>query len=255
MISWCAYCQEFQGEVEPYHNFAVTHGLCLNCAKTIKDYTEKEEERVKDLNLMIKKIFVIGRHGDPAEIKSLVEEARKKGIKNSEILVGMISPALWEIGDLWARNQITFHDEHRFTFQMRKVLHHIKEQTPLKNIGTKKDVLLINTVGNTHTLGIEILDFWLRDKGIQSQILLWESFSKEDLAQKIELINPKILGISVAMPEQLPATAQLISFLKESLGRRLPKICVGGNALKTGSSLQVSDVIEARHFKEVLSLL
>jgi len=255
MISWCAYCQKFQGEVQPFHKYSFTHGVCSSCAKNIKQFSELEEKRIKELQILHKKFLVIGRHGDTALIKAVVDEARAKGITDTNILVGMIAPALWEIGDLWAQNQVTFHDEHRFTFQMRKILHYLKEQSPLRSVSAKTDILLFNTEGNNHTLGIEILDFWLRDNGVNSQMLLWESFTRADLARKIELTNPKILGISVALPEQIPITASLVSFLKESLGSRLPKICVGGNALKTGHSTHIPGVTEIKDFKSLLDLI
>ena len=41
MIRWCAYCQKYIGEVEPFDRFEISHGICRRCVASGL-FTEKD---------------------------------------------------------------------------------------------------------------------------------------------------------------------------------------------------------------------
>ncbi len=38
MIKWCAYCQQFMTEVEPFDDYRMTHGICSTCQPRLEDF-------------------------------------------------------------------------------------------------------------------------------------------------------------------------------------------------------------------------
>ena len=46
MLVICAWCGNKKGEVEPYEDKRISHGICLSCKeKALNDFVEKKQQR------------------------------------------------------------------------------------------------------------------------------------------------------------------------------------------------------------------
>src|SRR5271156_3748793 len=115
MLRWCAYCQEFQGEIAPYNIFTTTHGLCPACEAKGMGRLDSEIGNSHRLREIQGLLYEAGKTGDMAAASSIVHHALKAGLRPVDILVGLITPLLYLIGIEWENSLITVADEHRFT--------------------------------------------------------------------------------------------------------------------------------------------
>src|ERR1700722_4926401 len=115
MLRWCAYCQEFQGEIAPLDIFTTTHGLCTACMAKGMDRLDSEIGNSHRLREIQGLLYEAGKAGDMAAAPGIVHRALSAGLRPVDILVGLITPLLYLIGVEWESHLITVADEHRFT--------------------------------------------------------------------------------------------------------------------------------------------
>lgn len=230
MIKWCAFCQRFQGEVPPFERQNVTHGLCARCAQTASQITLEQEKRIQRLGDFFSGFWKAGREQNITNMKNLIDEALRVGIRPIDLLYGIAAPALAKIGDLWAKNEITVQEEHRFTKSCETFIDLIAQRIH-KNVIPSR-ILLANVPGNEHYLGLRFTQLGLMSIGLASEIMpLGSSLNGIlDYAKKIEA---KTVGLSISLPEQLP---DLLSAVKALTDARfsIRIIVSGGAAIKSG---------------------
>ena len=114
MLTWCAYCQHFQGEMPPFDDYSITHVICPECESTGLEITDAELARLRALQQFYAGLFEAGRRGDLAEAERIVQRAGEQDIRYIDLLFGIVAPALHQIGDDWRANRVTVADGHRF---------------------------------------------------------------------------------------------------------------------------------------------
>ena len=103
-------------EVAPYDDFSITHGLCASCELACKDpFATNEVERAHVLSTIFPALFDAGRRNDFSAAVQIVDEAIAANCRPVDILIGMISPMLYEIGEEWKRGALSVEAEHHFT--------------------------------------------------------------------------------------------------------------------------------------------
>src|SRR5262245_1693173 len=100
MIKWCAWCQRFMHEIAPYDDFSINHWVCASCKSKHKNlYARNVVNRAKVLRELFHALFDAGRHEDFEAAERLVEDAIAAHCRPVDILLGMISPMLYEVGE------------------------------------------------------------------------------------------------------------------------------------------------------------
>lgn len=258
MIKWCSYCQKFLGEIEPLDNYALTHGICLACKAKGSENLENEMDAIKRLAAFQKRLMEAGAKQDKAMAREIIAEARHGGVQDVDLLIGIISPILWEVGALWSKDIITVADEHRFTAFYNDIMNEMKfkDLVPAKTEETRSesDILLVNAPQNYHLLGVHILNLWLHSQKIYSSILL-PDYSTESLLKCIHERQPRFVGFSVALSEQIPATLQLCAEIRREYGSKAPTLLIGGSAIKRGAALEDQSVTPLHDINELLGIL
>jgi methanogenic corrinoid protein MtbC1 len=237
MLIWCSYCQQFQGEGPPFEQLNITHGLCTNCEIRGIDLSKRELEHVHRLRDIQRQLMEAGRAADFGAAETIVDLAIADQVRPVDILLGLVAPSLYLIGEEWRRGSITVRQEHCFTSFCEKVYELLSEKMmsettrQLNNRGI--ETLLINAEGNTHTFAIRILALWLKSKGVQA-LALYPSPTRSNLINLLELMQPRLLLISIAVAEQCYSVINLIELLESISLENKPKIIVGGCAVKSG---------------------
>lgn len=226
MFTWCAYCQRLIGETEPFSDYAVTHGICAACEKTVATYTPQPSTlRARSL---FAQLTTLGRRGDLNDCEPFVHSALAAGLRTSEILIGLLHPALGDIGRRWERGEISVADEHRFTAFASRVL----ELVPLPRgpVASHHPIVLALVEGNLHDIGIRMLTRVALDRG-HPCIAVHPSLPDDELVALAEIVRPAMLGLSVTLPETIPHAIRLYRRLNdtEACGQR---VVLGGYAFR-----------------------
>jgi len=237
MLKWCSYCQQFQGETPPFEDLSVTYGLCRRCESEHPDIFASDVVRHSEfLRLVYHSLYEAGRRNDLRSGQQLAEEAIAANFKPVDILLGILTPLLYKIGEQWRSGSITVADEHGFTAFSERVIELIegsmRRGRTRRRAGAPR-YLLMNAPGNTHTLAIRVLALWLESRSNCTPTVV-DNLDPQELAQRIIKGAPKALLISMALPEQLNGVAAISALVEELPAGARPKVIVGGYAIKSG---------------------
>jgi methanogenic corrinoid protein MtbC1 len=238
MLSWCSYCQQFVGEVPPYDDLIVTHGICATCESNTLSLTESDIAHAMMLKGIQSRLFDAGHRGDFNAAKRIVDASRQANIRELDILVGIIAPMLYQIGEDWKRGAITAVEERRFTAFCEKIVDMLaaKSSLAVPNDASSQErnaILLISAPGNCHTLAVRILALWLADKGMPTRAA-YRPLDVEGVIEMIRKVHPGVVLISMALAEQIPGVVAIVERIAKLPNPVRPKIIVGGYAVKTG---------------------
>ncbi len=231
MIKWCAFCQRFQGEVPPYERLDMSHGLCLQCSETALNLTSEQEERIERLGEFSRRFWNAGFNRDQMALIELIQEAIFFGIRPIDLLYGIAAPAMGKIGDLWAKNQITVQEEHRFTNICKSFIDLIAQQIP-PVIGPPR-IFLANVPENEHGLGLRFTELGLHSMGLACEVVPVGS-SLREILDRVKMTHPETVGLSVSLGEQLPILVSTIQALIATLGMGIRVIVSGAAVIKSG---------------------
>jgi methanogenic corrinoid protein MtbC1 len=206
VLSWCAYCQQFQGELPPFESMVITHGMCAECAGKDFEGAPHLLEHAHELRGIQRKLKLASGRANHGEVANVVTEAAAAGVRPVDIMMGLIAPLLCATGKDWEAATLTVSEEHRFTAFCEDtfaiVEAHVRAEMPdafADEDGPHADIVLINAPGNHQTLGIRVLALWLISRGRRARIIS----RQPDLAQLVERVvaaTPQIVAISVACP-------------------------------------------------------
>ena len=232
MIVWCAYCQRFLGEQPPLDNYEVTHGLCTRCAKKGVMRDDAAIAAIRPLVAFHARLRMQARAGGELPTSQILSEARSLGVRPLDLLLGVVQPALYELGDLWSRGEVSVAMEHRFSANVQRIVGAIVEATPPTPPGPGGlDYLLVAADREQHTLGLWFVELFLREHG-RSTFLVTPGLPAGEVMALVRSLQPKTVGLSLALPAHASAVREVASAL-EGMPRR-PRLIVGGYAVKMG---------------------
>ncbi len=238
MLTWCAYCQQYQGERSPFDDLAITHGICEACAGKFEEMTDAAVEHASVLRDIQQRLWDAGRRGDLQAAEQIVDDASKLDVRALDLMLGIIAPMLYKIGEEWRRAAITVADEHRFTAFCESVFDLVAAKLPTAGMLSTThprhaDALLMNCSGNHHTLAIHILELWLLNNGVSTH-LLHPTPPVDELVALIDATRPRILFLSMALAEHRAATVTVAERIAALPAEIRPRVIVGGYAIKLG---------------------
>lgn len=234
MIRWCAYCQSYMGEAEPLDRYALTHGICKKCGDSDVVENPASAQRLQPLVDFFSELRVKAQAGIVSSTADWARDAFRLGIKPHDLLLGMLQPALYEIGELWARGEVTVAVEHRFSTFSENMVGAVFSHYPELDLGRQAaspDILLFNADGNYHTLGIKFLEASLLAAGLKTYTVL-PGLPSEEIAALVKSLKPGAVGISISMQSQAQAAAAVAQSLLDLPPPDRPVLLVGGLPVK-----------------------
>lgn len=237
MLKWCSYCQQFMHEIAPFDDFRITHGLCTSCRYGHDDLFENDVIRqAQSLRKIFHALFDAGRREDLDAAARIVEQAVAAECRPVDILIGMISPMLYEIGEEWKRGALSVEAEHHFTAFSKEVVRLIEARIsmgPTPPPSKQAPLFLMNAPGNQHDLAVRILSIWLKNRGMDVR-MIESDVDQNKLLRSITAERPKYLLISMALTEQQDSVAAVAKAVQTLPDGMRPKIIVGGYPVKAG---------------------
>ncbi len=256
MIRWCAFCQRYQGEVEPYDDYSVTHTICEAC-ETRGAYLRKEPASLEAIRRFLERVARVGTDPEPTAAE-LVAQGAAIGLDPADLLLGIVRPVLHQIGDRWARSEATIAEEHRVTALCSALIQRIGDVDP--NVAALRharqpEVLLVVAEGNYHTLGIQILEVLLIRSRI-STFTIYPGLPAEETVRLARSLLPRVVAISAALPEHLQPALWVANRLAESPPDARPLVVVGGLALRDENVLPAdAPLVPCRDPRALLELV
>lgn len=249
MFRWCAYCQRLIGEREPLTSYEITHGICEACEKHVDTYAPDRTVIVaRDL---LAELLRIGSAGDIGRCDTFVRSALNAGIRPSEILIGILQPALCEIGARWKRGEISVSDEHRFTAFATHVLHLVP--LPVVDSREKRPIALVVADGNQHDLGIQMLQRVAMERGHRC-LAIHPGLPDDEIVRLASRLRPSMLGISVSTSNAIARAVALCERL-QAQSEGASRVVLGGNAFRQGEENAPRGIVVLRTIDEFLDAL
>ncbi len=236
MIRWCAYCQNYLGEAAPFDQFHISHGICPKCLESGIAEEKNASDRLLPLTNFLTSLRREAREGITSDPKDWAHKAFELGIKPDSLLVGLIQPALYEIGELWRKGEVSVATEHRFSAFAEELIYVIYQNYPgisANRRAGQADVLLTNADGNHHTLGVKFMEIGLLAAGLNVLTLL-PGLPTAEIIKQAALLKPKSLGLSVSMPSQIELIKELSEAVAGMPENTRPLLLAGGRLVKEG---------------------
>lgn len=147
---------------------------------------------------------------------------------------------MYQIGDLWEKKQIVVATEHIASNVVHSFVKILNEK--LTKSFTKQKVLICTPAGESHTLGCNMLESYLRTRGF-NVFNISPSVPTEDIISFIKGNSPDVVLVSITLDDNIPSGKRLASKIKEKF--KIP-IFIGGRALLGKSNLGF-DATEAQN--------
>ncbi len=234
MLKWCAYCQRFQGERAPFDDYAITHGICETCAVAEVEGSPSKLVYARELQQIQEQLLRAGRREDLPAAARIVEDALRAGMRPVDVLLGLLAPLLYHIGEDWKRGVITVAEEHRFTSFCAQAFTLLEARVRSEeHHAPSVSALLLNAPGNFHTLALRTLASWLLGQGVEVRILDPPP-TPSDVVAAIRERRPGLVLVSMALAEQRPSVEEIVAAVRELPPELRPRILIGGYAVKLG---------------------
>ena len=232
MIRWCTFCQTYLGESEPFDQYHITHGACPTCLAAFSAAGWQPQPRTRPLADYYARVAQAGASGTaPAE---LLQEGLDLGLDPWDLLMGVITPALRNIGERWADGLATVAEEHRLTAICAAILALLETGNPAFPDLRRKarpEVLLVGAETNQHNMGLHLVEFFLLTRAIAVRTATTALDTDAVLALVREL-GPAKVGISCSMPGQLAGVRATVLALAALPEPERPRIYLGGYAMR-----------------------
>lgn len=138
----------------------------------------------------------------------------------------ILTPVMYQIGDLWAKNKISIADEHVCSNIANSLIRIIFDRNT--RIPTKKKILICTPDGEQHNLGANILESHLSCSGFKV-FNLSPSEPHDSIVNFIGSTKPDAVFVSITLSDNIRPGQRLVRKIKERFD--VP-IFVGGQAVK-----------------------
>ena len=167
------------------------------------------------------------RDGDRRRAFEIVDDSRGSGLDLGTLYIGVLQPALREIGRLWQENQISVADEHLATAITQAAM--ARAYQSAFTWRTTEGRTLIGACADLerHEIGLRMLCDLLDLEGWDTTYL-GATVPTESLVAMVQRRHPDVVALSVTLSPHLPRLREMIDAVRRALGDRPPLIIVGG---------------------------
>lgn len=188
--------------------------------------------------------------GDEVAAEIAIREAMDAKLSTAQIDDEIITPALWFVGELWERGEISVADEHLATEICIRVLALQREAQRVLEARGRHRVMLAAPAGELHVVALRMTDNLLRDAGYDV-VMLGADVPTEALVAAASRHEPDVICLSTTMRAGEDDVWRSINGVQQ----RWPAagFVVGGRGLPSGVRARpgldvcrrVSEVVEA----------
>jgi methanogenic corrinoid protein MtbC1 len=159
-------------------------------------HCHENEARYGDLSRAYARALL---HADEIAAERAVRDAIDAKLTTAEIDEEIIAPALWLVGELWERGELSIADEHiAAEISIRMLAMHREAQRVVRSRWRQR-VLLATPGGEHHVVALRMIADLLREAGY-AVIMLGSDVPPGALAESAERYEPEVICLSSTMP-------------------------------------------------------
>lgn len=171
------------GDLQPLHDTLTVNNMRIVRERLIEAFRQLDEGTAHTLLASMLAIYPVER-----------------------ICTELITPTMWQVGYLWAEDQVTVSVEHFASNFFRALLTNLFHVAPTVTTGSL--VLVASAPGEPHELAALMLALFLRRSGMRVAYL-GQSIETNGLLHTIKKLSPSLICISLTMPSYLSALIDL----------------------------------------------
>ena len=171
------------------------------------------------------------RTGGTEAARSLLYGVVSRGTGIRELYLHVFEPALREVGRLWALGDLAVGEEHAFSEATQALMSQLYGGSDAVAAGTGPRCVALSGSGESHIIGARMVADFLSLSGWDVRFL-GGNLSIRHLRETLLAGPPDLLALSITLPENLNAAADLIRAVRAEKPLRALKIMAGGQALR-----------------------
>lgn len=165
--------------------------------------------------------------------------------------VGLLQPALYEIGRGWQANRLGVAREHIATAICRTLMAQAFGMAGFAP-GNGRKAVFTTVEKARHSVGVQMVADGFEEAGWEAACLGADT-PAADLVHYLDQERPELLGLSATLPVDIATAGETVARLRAELGSRCPSIMVGGLATNqlprgwtlTGADMWAADALDA----------
>jgi len=166
--------------------------------------------------------------GDEVAADAVIREAIDADLSLAEVSEEIIAPALWLVGELWQRGEISVADEHLATEITLRVVALQHEARRVRRARSGRRVMLATPSGELHVIALRMVDGLLREAGYDVT-MLGADVPAQALAAAATRHEADVICLSVTMAGG--ADRALVSIHEVQQERPATGFVIGGRAV------------------------
>ena len=151
---------------------------------------------------------------DEVAAEIAIREAMDANLSSEVIDDEIIAPALWLVGELWERGEITVADEHIATEISIRVLALQREVQRVAQARGDHRVLLAAPAGELHVVALRMVGNLLRDAGY-GVVMLGADVPAGALGAAARRLEPDVICLSATMPDRADELLNAIAAVQQ----------------------------------------
>jgi len=175
----------------------------------------------------IKETVVAGKHND---IEALVEKSLHQGLSADDLINNALIAAMDTVGSRFAKGDIFVPEMLVSAMTMKKGLEIVKPLLQESASQSKGKIILCTVKGDLHDIGKNLVAMMMEGAGFEV-IDLGVDATVDTVLQKVNEIQPDILGLSALLTTTMPEMKKVIEELNNKGVRDRIKVMVGGAPL------------------------
>jgi 5-methyltetrahydrofolate--homocysteine methyltransferase len=172
----------------------------------------------------IKTTVIAGKH---KEIEALIQKAIQEKASLDDLINRALIAAMDVVGDRFAKSEIFVPEMLVSAVTMKKGLDIIKPLLKGNEEQTRGKVILGTVKGDQHDIGKNLVAMMLEGAGLEV-IDLGVDVTVEEVIDKINEIQPQVLGLSALLTTTMPEMKNVINLLRDRGIRENVKVMIGG---------------------------
>lgn len=173
--------------------------------------------------------------GDAGGARCVVRQREAAGLGYLQIATRLFQPALYAVGQLWQRNEITVAQEHLASAITQTILTQMFVRDDF--LARREDKALFACVArNSHALGLRLVCDAFELKGWSVQFI-GSNVPADALIAHIDAWRPHLVCLSASLVPQLPELRRLVAEIRATFSGGRPSIIIGGLATNEIASI------------------
>ena len=172
----------------------------------------------------IKNTVIAGKH---KEIEALVQKAIQEKANLDDLINRALIAAMDVVGERFAKSEIFVPEMLVSAVTMKKGLDIIKPLLKANEEQSKGKGVLCTVKGDLHDIGKNLVAMMLEGAGLEV-IDLGVDVTVEKLIDKVNEIQPQVLGLSALLTTTMPEMENVINLLQDRGIRQKVKVMIGG---------------------------